>query len=129
MRWLSIFAIPNGEYPAGASGSPSVRSAWSDGPTYTLRGQLDLKTDSDFKGLLTRSNSGGTHAEPTRNAATDVTRVVLKACIDSSSRGRSKSQESGSSSVRFGEGTDDRIPAIHSEPSTPGREKPGRNYV
>src|ERR1700719_1752100 len=104
MRCPLILVIPNGEYPAGASGSSGARSARAKGiPTSALRVLLDLKTASAFKGLARRSDTGAADAEPIKNAAIDVTRVVLNACIAFSSRWRSRNQESRSSLVRFGE--------------------------
>src|ERR1700722_13570483 len=83
MRCPLIFAIPNGEYPAGASGSPTARSTRANGIlTSDKRALLDLKTESGFKGLAPRSNTGAAKVELIKNAAAiDVTRVVLKASM------------------------------------------------
>jgi hypothetical protein len=81
-----IFAIPNGEYPAGASGSPYARATGAKGES-----TLDISAlpglIGEFITFVPNANRGVGDATPIKKAPIDVIKVVLKAFMASSSRG------------------------------------------
>jgi hypothetical protein len=80
-----IFAIPNGEYPAGASGSPYVRATRATGePTLDISALPGLI--GEFTTFVPSANRGAGDAVPIKKAPIDVIKVVLKAFMASSSR-------------------------------------------
>src|ERR1700736_6510246 len=86
MRLPLIFAIPNGEYPAGASGSPCGGSTRAEGtPTVDMRALRDLKAESEFTTFPPSGNWGAADAVPIKKAAIDVIRVILEASMAFSS--------------------------------------------
>jgi hypothetical protein len=83
-----IFAIPNGEYPAGASGSPYARATRAAGkPTLDISASPGLIAESVFTTFVLGANRDEGDAVPIKKAPIDVIKVVLKAFIASSSRG------------------------------------------
>jgi len=89
-----MLAIPNGEYPAGASGSAYALSTRAKGkPTLGISALPGLIPDSVFMTFALSANRGAGDAVPIKKAPIDVIKAVLKAFMASSSRGQCPESE------------------------------------
>jgi len=95
-----IFAIPNGEYPAGASGSPYARATGANGESTLDISELPGLI-GEFTSFVPSANRGAGNAVPIKKAPIDVIKVVLKAFMASSSSGQLfRNQKSGRAGFR-----------------------------